>query len=1122
MRIILLIIIFLQLTISDLVLSQNSSLFLPGAVNYVSVGDLDVPGDQLTVEALIQYTGASVNVVSKHTNPADVNYLLRIGSFEITTTAGFANFGGVAAAGVNLVQGETYHIAATYNGQFLRYYINGCMTGEMAWSGDMVQNNLATAIGQQSSCECEQFQGYIDEVRIWNVARTQQEIADNMYNLANPTTQVGLQGYYKFDGNYDNVQGNPAWNGAPIGNPQFQTIPEPLPQEMHLSASSSDVLCNGESNGAINMAASGAYEPYEYSLDGVNFGTQNNFANLPAGNYTVFAQPQNNNNCVVSQTLVINDPVPILDNLITDDVTCFGDNDGSASVNPQGGNGPDYLLEWTPSGSNGTLITNLTSGNYQVSIKDSCKTFGEELVVNSHFENGNTGFTTDYNQGLVGSQMGAGSAVVTFDASLYHNGFVGTGVGGSGNFLVVNGSEVANQSVWCQTIPVTPNTYYNFSAEISSLFNVSPAQLEITINGVPLASLMNAPAVSNVWETYEESWFSAGANQAEICITNLNTQANGNDFGLDNISLKECASCELITPFVIDEPDPLNLAFTFQEESCGGANDGEINFQVTGGTPNYQYSIDGGITFQANSQFQNLSGGTYDLVVQDENDCSEQEQLVLTQLPPLSFDIFADDLSCFKSGDGIIEISNINGGAAPYEFSIDDGVTFQQNPEFLNLIADSYDVVIADANGCENSTVVTLAEPDEITFDLISTDVICFGDENGSIQIVGLQGGTGVLETSIDNQNFTSSTMYSDLSSGNYTVTIVDENGCEESSSVLVASPNELTFESDLINLNCNNDDSGEITFQNVAGGVGTYSYSINGGANFQNDPSFINLSAGSFDLLVQDENNCETIETVQLEEPDELILTDQTTDASCNESCDGTLSVQASGGTQPYSFVWDDGTMSSQLNGLCAGEYIVNMSDANGCASELSLSVSAPPLVIADFYFWEEDYTILNPTIDFYNSSSGATIYTWFFGDDLGSSANEDPSFTFPDEPGKHEVQLIAYNDNNCSDTAVATIEILDEIIYYIPNAFTPDGDGFNDGFKPIFTSGFDPQEFQLLIFNRWGEVVFESRNDKVGWDGSYAGKIAPDGTYIWRVEFKETMSDKRHVDEGHVTLLK
>ena len=129
----------------------QSSLYMPAPTNWVAVGDLDVPGNQLTVEALIYYTGASVNIVSKHTNPGDVNYLLRIGGFEITTTSGYANFSGVAAAGVALVPNRMYHLAATYDGAMLKYYVNGCLTGSMAWTGNMVQTNLITAIGNQST-----------------------------------------------------------------------------------------------------------------------------------------------------------------------------------------------------------------------------------------------------------------------------------------------------------------------------------------------------------------------------------------------------------------------------------------------------------------------------------------------------------------------------------------------------------------------------------------------------------------------------------------------------------------------------------------------------------------------------------------------------------------------------------------------------------------------------------------------------------------------------------------------------------------------------------------------------------------------------------------------------------
>jgi gliding motility-associated-like protein len=96
------------------------------------------------------------------------------------------------------------------------------------------------------------------------------------------------------------------------------------------------------------------------------------------------------------------------------------------------------------------------------------------------------------------------------------------------------------------------------------------------------------------------------------------------------------------------------------------------------------------------------------------------------------------------------------------------------------------------------------------------------------------------------------------------------------------------------------------------------------------------------------------------------------------------------------------------------------------------------------------------------------------------------------------------------------------EELIFYVPNTFTPDNNGMNEVFLPIFTSGFDPYDYNLLIFNRWGEIVFESYNHQVGWDGTYRGRLVQDGTYVWKIEFKTKYTDERKVHTGHVNVLK
>ena len=172
----------------------------------------------------------------------------------------------------------------------------------------------------------------------------------------------------------------------------------------------------------------------------------------------------------------------------------------------------------------------------------------------------------------------------------------------------------------------------------------------------------------------------------------------------------------------------------------------------------------------------------------------------------------------------------------------------------------------------------------------------------------------------------------------------------------------------------------------------------------------------------------------------------------------------------------------------------------------------SADPMVV----------TSNDPIVNFTNGSFGAVNYEWDFGD--GNTSNEiNPSNQYEStEEGSYTVQLIALSQYGCSDTAYAIIEVQEDLIFYVPNTFTPDNDNYNETFQPVFTSGFDPYDFNLLIFNRWGEILFESNNANVGWDGTYGGKIVKDGTYIWKIEFKTKYTDERQIHRGHVNILR
>ncbi|MCH2224231.1 MAG: PKD domain-containing protein, partial [Crocinitomicaceae bacterium] len=207
------------------------------------------------------------------------------------------------------------------------------------------------------------------------------------------------------------------------------------------------------------------------------------------------------------------------------------------------------------------------------------------------------------------------------------------------------------------------------------------------------------------------------------------------------------------------------------------------------------------------------------------------------------------------------------------------------------------------------------------------------------------------------------------------------------------------------------------------------------------------------------------------------------------------------------------------------SGSFDVSLFVTNsvGCSSTETYTnyINVHPIPLAAFNLNPEILNINDLEAHCINNSINATNFVWDFGDGTQGTL-ENPIHLFPDIPNSHyTVTLHATSEFNCTDSTQRTIQVQDVLLYYVPNAFTPDDDEFNQTFQPVFTSGFDPLDFRLLIFDRWGEVIFESRDTEHGWDGTYGGKTVQQGVYTWTIEFKETMTDKRHKVSGHVNIL-
>ncbi|NDB35814.1 MAG: hypothetical protein EB023_10865 [Flavobacteriia bacterium] len=196
-----------------------------------------------------------------------------------------------------------------------------------------------------------------------------------------------------------------------------------------------------------------------------------------------------------------------------------------------------------------------------------------------------------------------------------------------------------------------------------------------------------------------------------------------------------------------------------------------------------------------------------------------------------------------------------------------------------------------------------------------------------------------------------------------------------------------------------------------------------------------------------------------------------------------------------------------------------------NGCANSVTQSnvVCVQNYPIAGFSANPTIFTEPSQIVNFNNTTVGATGYVWNFGD--GNLSNEEfPEHMFQGTSEGFTITLIASTSMGCMDSTSLTMSANLGAVYYVPNTFTPDGDKFNQVFKPVFSTGVSAEGYEMLIYNRWGEVMFESHNINVGWDGSYGseGLDCPSGTYTYKITFLTVSSQEKKILTGHVNLLR
>lgn len=542
---------------------------------------------------------------------------------------------------------------------------------------------------------------------------------------------------------------------------------------------------------------------------------------------------------------------------------------------------------------------------------------------------------------------------------------------------------------------------------------------------------------------------------------------------------------------------------------CYGDSTGTATVSASGGTPGftYQWYPYGGTGATAS----NLIAGTYIVVVTDDVGCTQTDSVTIEQ-PDAPLEMFVDSVEhalCYGYNNGNIQIS-VTGGTPPYSYMWSNGATTQN---MHNLVAGSYGITITDDNNCTVVDTIQIIEPDSMIIHIENTS-ICYG-QTITLEIDSTTGGTPpythLWNTGDSGTAITVSPSVSTL----YVVQATDANGCTSQHTPVhlhVTDSLEMTLlpHTDSICIG----DSLVIDAQISGGGQINYIVHLSDGTS--GTPPFIVYPQQDMTYTAWLSDSCDFITVYDSIFVTVMPLPPTAFTADATVGCQPfTVNFSETNPLEGQSYQWDfhDGNWASGNHVTHTfedyGIYSVTLTATSffGCVNSQTISnmITVYPKPKAAFEFSPRAPNTLT-TIHFNNYSSTQYAAHWDFGD--GNTSNHiNALHTFAND-GTHTVELIAETQYGCKDTTYRDIKVDEVSTLYIPNAFTPDGDGLNDIFIPVGQE-LDNDAYHLIIFNRWGQIVFETQDANKGWDGrDRKGNMAPIGTYTWVLQYRETGS--------------
>ena len=769
-----------------------------------------------------------------------------------------------------------------------------------------------------------------------------------------------------------------------------------------------DAQCNGSDDGAITATPAGGIAPYTYEWS--NGQTGQTITGLAPGPYRVTLT--DNRGCTATATTLIEEPTVITGNIFGDATVCPGVVDAFIRIAPSGGT-PPYSYNWEPGNFAGQGVGPLGPGTYSVTVTDAneCTLVDTYVITESD----------DVEVQITGDMLLCGANTTgTLSAS------------------PVNGPVSLYTYEWSTgaTSPSISNvgagTYTVTATDVNGCTGTATATVRVIDLNVSLSSTPTTCSDENDGTAtatasggdmpYSYQWSNGGTTAT---ITGLTP-------GVYTVTVTEANDCKVTGSVQVGSPTPLRITATPSNVTCNGDNDGTIQVTATGGTPAYSYLWSDGST---NEDRTGLPAGTYGVTVTDANGCMANTSVSISEPTALSLQGDVTNVACNGDASGSIVLT-ASGGTPNYTYAWSDGANGRIRN---NLAAGSYTVTVTDARGCDLVASYNVNQPTAIQLSGITTNLDCFGDSDGAIDLTVVGGSPAYIyrwNTGARTEDI------SGLVAGVYTVTVTDGNDCTETASFTITEPTDLTLSATPTNVSCGGGDDGAISVT-TNGGTEPYSYLWSNGAVTED---LSNLTADTYSLTVTDANGCTESIAVTINEPLALNGFAQITPVACQGEATGAINLTAERGTPAYTFMWSTGATTEDISNLAAGEYTVTITDANECVLIQTYAVGTVNPIFIEGTVENVDCNgastgSVNLTV---SGGSGTYVYMWSNG-----SNNEDLANV---PAGTYTVSVT--DTNECMGTATFEVTEPDAISLSITNPTITCG-GTNSGAITVFPAG-------------------------------------------------------------------